>query len=178
MTSIRKALFGGHVIVPFSLFKPKIHSLYFKNSHLKLFHACHPLGNICLLNLRQLGFFFSLIASISLLLDLLPRTLNLKFILSISYGVRMKNDRNTTLLQQVYNSPLTWGGPHTLWGPPHVRGLLFTCCKSVVRESVLGQNIPSPLAYTTSIYNIHYFMLLISNKFLFLFDFYFSSVTY
>jgi hypothetical protein len=22
-----------------------------------------------------------------------------------------KNDRNTTFLQQVYNSPLTWGGP-------------------------------------------------------------------
>jgi hypothetical protein len=49
----------------------------------------------------------------------------------------MKNDRNTTFLQQVYNSPLTWGGPHALWSPPHVRGLLYTCCKSVVRESVL-----------------------------------------
>jgi hypothetical protein len=53
---------------------------------------------------------------------------------------RKKNDRNTTLLQQVYNSPLTWGGPHTLWDPPHMRGLLYTCCKSVVRESVLKKN--------------------------------------
>jgi hypothetical protein len=26
----------------------------------------------------------------------------------------MKNDRNTSLLQQVYNNPLTWGGSHTL----------------------------------------------------------------
>lgn len=49
----------------------------------------------------------------------------------------LKNDRNISLLQQVYNSPLTWGGPHTLWSPPHVRGLLYTYCKSVVRESVL-----------------------------------------
>jgi hypothetical protein len=49
-----------------------------------------------------------------------------------------KNDRNTTLLQQVYNSSLIRGGPHTLWSPPHVRGLLYTCCKSVVRESVLN----------------------------------------
>jgi hypothetical protein len=49
----------------------------------------------------------------------------------------LKNDRNTSLLQQVYNKPLTWGGLHTLWGPSHVRGLLYTCCKSVVRESVL-----------------------------------------
>jgi hypothetical protein len=48
-----------------------------------------------------------------------------------------KNDRNTTLLQQVYNSSLTWDGPHTLWDPTHVRRLLYTCCKSVVRESVL-----------------------------------------
>jgi len=38
----------------------------------------------------------------------------------------------TTLLQQVYNSLLTWGGLHSVWGPPHVRGLLYTCCKSVV----------------------------------------------
>jgi len=53
-----------------------------------------------------------------------------------------KNNRNTTLLQQVYNSPLTWGGPHTLWGPPHMRGLLYTCCKNVVRELVLVGFMP------------------------------------
>jgi hypothetical protein len=50
---------------------------------------------------------------------------------------KLKNDRNTSFLQQVYNSPLTWGGLHTLWGPSYVKGLLYTCCKSVVRESVL-----------------------------------------
>jgi hypothetical protein len=50
---------------------------------------------------------------------------------------KKKNDRNTTLLQQVYNSSLTRGGSHTLWSPPHVRWLLYTCCKSVVRESLL-----------------------------------------
>jgi hypothetical protein len=44
----------------------------------------------------------------------------------------MRTDSRTTLLQQVYNSPLTWGEPHSVWGPPHVRGLLYTCCKSVV----------------------------------------------
>jgi len=43
-----------------------------------------------------------------------------------------RTDSRTTLLQQVYNSLLTWGGLHCVWGPPHVRGLLYTCCKSVV----------------------------------------------
>jgi hypothetical protein len=43
-----------------------------------------------------------------------------------------RTDSRTTLLQQVYNNPLTWGGLHSVWGPPHVRRLLYTCCKSDV----------------------------------------------
>jgi len=44
----------------------------------------------------------------------------------------LRTDSRTTLLQQVYNSPLTWGGPHSVWSPPHVRWLLYPCCKSDV----------------------------------------------
>jgi len=66
----------------------------------------------------------------------------------------MKNDRNTTFLQQVYNSPLTWGGPHALWSPPHVRGLLYTCCKSVVRESVLFKNRRTPISAASARYSL------------------------
>jgi hypothetical protein len=48
------------------------------------------------------------------------------------YVLFSRTDSRTTLLQQVYNNPLTWGGLHSVWGPPHVRGLLYTYCKSVV----------------------------------------------
>jgi hypothetical protein len=40
-------------------------------------------------------------------------------------------------VQQGYNTPLTGGGPHILWGPPHVREVLYTCCTCGVRESPL-----------------------------------------
>jgi hypothetical protein len=60
-----------------------------------------------------------------------------------------KNDRNTSGLQQMYNSPLTWDGPHILWGPPHVRGLLYICCKPGVRESVLFQQSPGEIENLT-----------------------------
>jgi hypothetical protein len=49
----------------------------------------------------------------------------------------MENDKCTSHVQQGYNTPLTWGGPHTLWGPPHVRGVLYPCCTCDVRESPL-----------------------------------------
>jgi len=53
----------------------------------------------------------------------------------------MENDKCTSHVQQGYNTPLTWGGPHALWDPPHVRGVLYTCCTCDVRESPLNVNI-------------------------------------
>jgi len=41
----------------------------------------------------------------------------------------LRTDSRTPGLQQMYNSPLTWGGPHSMWGSSHVRGLLYICCK-------------------------------------------------
>jgi hypothetical protein len=32
----------------------------------------------------------------------------------------------------VYNSPFTWDEPYSMWSPSHMRGLLYTCCKSDV----------------------------------------------
>jgi hypothetical protein len=54
----------------------------------------------------------------------------------------MENDKCTSHVQQRYNTPLTWGGPHALWDPPHVRGVLYTCCTCDVRESPLKTNRP------------------------------------
>jgi len=62
---------------------------------------------------------------------------------------QMKNDKNTPGLQQMYNSPLTWGGLHILWNPPHVRKLLYICCKPGVRESVLIPNSNRELCRST-----------------------------
>jgi hypothetical protein len=59
---------------------------------------------------------------------------------------KMRTDSRTTLLQQVYNSPLTWDGPHSVWSPPHVRGLLYTCCKSDVFLSFFKKNYNLSLA--------------------------------
>lgn len=55
----------------------------------------------------------------------------------LKYKTYIENDRNTSGLQQMYNSLLTWSELYILWGPPHVRGLLYICCKPGVRESVL-----------------------------------------
>jgi len=48
-----------------------------------------------------------------------------------------ENDKCTSHVQQGYNTPLTWGGLHKLWGPPHMRGVLYPCCTCDVRESPL-----------------------------------------
>jgi hypothetical protein len=47
----------------------------------------------------------------------------------------LRGDSRTSHVQQVYNTPLTWGGPYTLWDPPHVRGVLYTCCTCDVHLS-------------------------------------------
>jgi hypothetical protein len=39
-----------------------------------------------------------------------------------------ENDKCTSYVQQGYNTPLTWGGLHTLWGPP----MWERCCTLVV----------------------------------------------
>jgi hypothetical protein len=54
--------------------------------------------------------------------------------------INMKNDRNTSLLQQVYNSPLTWGEPHTMWGPPHERAVVKVMYENQFSINIVQEN--------------------------------------
>jgi len=86
----------------------------------------------------------------------------------------MRTDSRTPGLQQMYNSFLTWGGFHSMWSPPHVRGLLYICCKPGVFLSFFIWNIFASLkSFTYASHDLKFYrVLLLLGSCLFLLKFY------
>jgi hypothetical protein len=47
----------------------------------------------------------------------------------------MRGDFRTSHVQQGYNTLITWSGSYSVWGPPHVKWVLYPCCTCNVHLS-------------------------------------------